>query len=227
MTEAATEQSSRPPAGLWQESGTLAPRRVNVGYSLWVSFLKLALPAIAAGLVMLVFLWPQLNPNNSRFRLTPMRVGIEDFQDQRLVNPRYTGVDANNQPFAVTAAAATQASTTDETLNLQDPKADITLSNGTWLALIAEAGAYNQKAQSLELLGSVSLFHDQGYEVSTSRASIDLAAGTAQGNEAVSGHGPAGMIEAEGFRLFDKGERILFTGKARLVFQAAPAGAAR
>ena len=223
MTDSASEISASPlSAGPRPEGLQLAPRRLNVRYSLWVSFLKLVLPAIAASLVMLVLLWPQLNPNNGRFRLSPMKVGVEDVQDQRLVNPRYTGVDTNNQPFAVTATTATQAAANDETLNLESPKADITLSNGTWLALIAEAGAYNQKAQSLDLSGAVSLFHDEGYEIGTTRAHIDLAAGTAEGDEAVSGHGPGGLIEAEGFRLFDKGERIIFTGKSKLVFQAEP-----
>ncbi len=69
----------------------------------------------------------------------------------------------------------------------------------------------------LELNGDVTLFHDQGFELRTETARFDLEAGTARGTESVEGQGPFGTLVSEGFRVLDRGERILFTGRSRAV----------
>ena len=49
-----------------------------------------------------------------------------------------------------------------------------------------------------------------------SRASPGLK-GTAESDDATSGQSPGGNVQGEGFRLFDRGARIVFTGKAKAV----------
>ena len=85
------------------------------------------------------------------------------------------------------------------------------------MALSAETGLYDRGGQMLKLKGAVNLFHDTGYELHTSAARIDLARGTASGEEPVSGHGPLGTLTSHGFKVLDRGTRLLFTGKSRLV----------
>jgi lipopolysaccharide export system protein LptC len=51
----------------------------------------------------------------------------------------------------------------------------------------------------------------------TESAQVNLAEGVASGDAPVVGQGPAGELEAEGFRVSDDGKRILFDGHARLV----------
>ena len=102
-------------------------------------------------------------------------------------------------------------------MDLEFPKADLTLQGGAWLALAAETGVFLKSSQTLDLAGKVNLFHDRGYEIRTERARIDLKQGTASGDVAVTGQGPFGTLQSEGFQLLNQGRRILFTGKARLV----------
>jgi lipopolysaccharide export system protein LptC len=83
--------------------------------------------------------------------------------------------------------------------------------------LTAKSGIFRQAKKTLDLTGAVNLFHDSGYEFKTSKAVIDLQKGVASGSEAVRGHGPFGEMQGEGFRLFDKGKTIIFTGKSKLV----------
>ena len=78
------------------------------------------------------------------------------------------------------------------------PKGDITLKDGTWLALSAEAGVYRKKDELLDLEGNVNLFHDGGYEIATSRARIDLAKNSAEGDEPVVGQGPDTELQRRG-----------------------------
>lgn len=196
------------------------PRRYSAFYSHLVTLLKLVLPSVAVGLVAMILLWPQLNPIEGRFRLKPVAVGIEDLENLRMISPRYTGSDAQNQPYVVTADQALQVSGDSNVTDLVKPKGDMTLKDGTWLALSAEAGVYRKKDELLDLEGNVNLFHDGGYEIATSRARIDLAKNSAEGNEPVVGQGPDTELSGEGFRVHNRGERVIVTGQSRLVIRS-------
>ena len=194
-----------------------APRRHAPGYSRFVSMMKLFLPTAALALIVLIAAWPHLQPEDSRFRIGFAVLGARETQNPSMVNARYVGTDQDNQPFSITADLAKNLLKGTSSVELEMPKADIALKDGTWLVLTAEAGNYDRDAKMLNLAGAVNLFHDSGYEIRTPQAKIDLDKGIAQGDKAVEGHGPFGDLKAEGFRLENKGKLITFTGKARLL----------
>ncbi len=187
-----------------------------VGYSRFVSLMKVLLPMLALVPLALVVAWPYLNAEDSRFRLGFASMKARDAASPRMINPRFVGIDKAHRPFTITADLASDDSGSAATISLEMPKADITLDDGTWLVVSSEAGVYSRDVQSLALAGDVTLYHDSGYEIRTVAAEVDLAAGNASGSEAVAGHGPFGTLRSEGFRLRDKGKVIVFTGKARL-----------
>lgn len=195
--------------------------RVRARYSPWhsrfVSMMKFLLPSAAAVLIILVIVWPYLQATDSRFRIGFAALRTGDAEDPAMINPRYMGTDKSDQPFSITADLAKNLLNESATVELEMPKADITLEDGTWLVLTAETGVYARDSKTLELVGAVTLFHDSGYEFKTSKAHIDLAAGAAAGDQPVEGQGPFGTLQAEGFRLIDKGKVIHFTGKSRMV----------
>jgi lipopolysaccharide export system protein LptC len=199
-------------------------RRYSVFYSHLVTLLKLVLPSVAVGLVAMILLWPQLNPIDTRFRLKPVAVSMDDLENLRMMNPRYVGSDAQDQPYTITADQAVQASGDSNVTDLAKPKGDITLNDGTWLSLTANTGVYRKKEQLLDLEGQVNLFHDGGYELLTHRAHIDLAKNSAEGNDPVTGQGPDTELSGEGFRVYNRGQDILVTGQSRLLIKPAPAG---
>ena len=43
-----------------------------------------------------------------------------------------------------------------------------------------------------------------------------MAAGTAEGDDPVTGQGPFGNVTAEGFRILDRGDTIVFKGRTKL-----------
>jgi lipopolysaccharide export system protein LptC len=189
----------------------------SIGYSRFVALMKFLLPAIAVGLLLLVVAWPRLQPTVERLRLGIPKIDLSEASDLRMVNARYSGVDKQSRPFTITADVARQISGKDDLLALEAPKADITLQSGAWLAVTADTGAYQSRAQLLDLFGRVNLFHDKGYEFRTDIAHVDMAAGSAEGDQPVEGQGVFGHVTAEGFRLLDRGQTIVFTGKSHLV----------
>lgn len=198
--------------------GSSAMRHPGARYSRFVQLLKLMSAAVALILLAAVIVWPQLRPRDGTFQIGVSESGgPEDAESLNMVNPRYTGLDSNNLPYEVTADLASQETSKSEFITLDNPKADMTMKDGSWLALTARSGLYGQKSQKLELSGDVNLFHDSGYEFTSRSATIDLDSGTGEGKEPAYGHGPAGEIEGEGFRFTDKGKIITFTGKSHLI----------
>jgi len=224
MAETANDlmQQGEPKDADPRETGAPAPDRqpprlsMRNGYSLFVGTLKVVLPALAVALILLVVVWPQLVPEDSRFRVGLSDLAPDSAGKLTMVNPRFQGVDAQDRPFSVVAQTATQEKSGADVVELDQPKADITLKDGAWLALTADHGTFDRASQTLHLDGHVSLFHDRGFEMRTETAHVDLKAGTARSDTPVAGQGPAGHLEAEGFRLEDKGGTIVFTGKSKL-----------
>lgn len=197
-------------------------RSYNAVYSRFVSLLKVVLPATAVVLAALVLFWPQLNPLDSRFHLRAVQVSIDDLENLRMVSPRVNGTDTKNQPYTLTASVATQAAGGSDVTELANPKGDIALNDGSWIALTANQGEYNKQTRILNLWDHVNVFHDAGYEIKTERAEADLGAGSVSGDEPVEGQGPDSSLRGQGFRIYNKGAHIVVTGKSRLVLYPRP-----
>lgn len=190
-------------------------------HSRFVVLMKIALPVLALVLVGLIFIWPKLQASDNRFQVGFSAIKARELDNPSMMNLRFVGTDEKEQPFAVTADLARNVLQGDLPVELEMPKADLGLNDGTWIALTAETGLYMRGQRLLDLDGHVNLFHDSGYEFKTARARIELATGTAYGTVPVAGHGPFGELQAEGFRLENANRVIYFTGRSRVVMYQA------
>jgi lipopolysaccharide export system protein LptC len=189
----------------------------NPHYSRFVGLAKRVLPGVALTLLVLIAIWPRLQTElQRRVNFVLPRLDPREALDLRMVSPRYAGIDRQNRPFVITAEVARQANNTDDLISLEGPKGDLTNENGSWLEMTSYTGLYQQQAQLLDLFGNVELFQDRGNEFRSDSAHIDVANGTAEGNEPVEGQGPFGHVTGEGFRIRDHGDVITFTGKSHL-----------
>ena len=127
-------------------------------------------------------------------------------------------MDRKGQPFSINAETVSFLDQEGNRMQLETPQADITLADGAWVALTADSGLYDRDGGSLGLTGTVNVFHDAGYEVRTTEATIDLNAGIATGSQPVEVQGPFGELSAAGFRVVNDGDTIFFGGPAVLHF---------
>ncbi len=191
-------------------------RRLHPFYSNLVRVLKVFFPGVAALLIVLVIAWPYLKKQTQKFSISFSSIEAVENEKPAMINPRYTGFDSNRMPFSVTADIARNLIMDSSRVDLEMPKADITMRDGSWLLITAQEGIYGRDAQILDLNGNVNLFHDKGYEIVTQSVHIDLNSATAEGTAPVNGHGPIGDLKSEGFRMDNKKNIIHFTGKASL-----------
>lgn len=200
----------------------------NFGRSRFVKLMKYLLPIAAMSLLALVVAWPELRPNKDRLRIDLAAVGPAGGPKPQVLNPRVLGTDRQDRPFTITADLGSRTQTGDgrDIYLFDQPKADITLSDGSWVVITSESGRYEETSKTLYLKDNVNLFHDSGYEFTTQSARFDALDDSAAGDEPVHGQGPFGTIDSEGFRVLGGGDRIIFTGKAHMTIYngANPAG---
>lgn len=223
LTELIAENQTKIPSQAENQSKFIrSPLNVRrharlAGYSRYVVFMKFILPLIALILVATIMIWPQLHVLDETFSIALTDVKLSAKESPNMVNARFVGADQKKQPFSITADIARNLLKDTTEIELEMPKADITVSDGSWLVLTANSGVYNQKGKVLSLEGAVNLFHDSGYEFKTKVANIDLNRGIAISNEPVKGQGPFGHLQAEGFRIEEKGNKIIFSGRSKLI----------
>jgi lipopolysaccharide export system protein LptC len=190
--------------------------RVGRRYSRFVYLTKLALPAAALALLLLVVSWSRLEGLFDSVRIPLPRIDLSEARDLSMIKARYTGIDKNDRPFTITADVARQKPKLDGLVALDQPKGDLTTESGNWLQLSATTGLYQPQPQLLDLFGDVELYHDKGNEFHSTSAHIDMATGTAESDDPTTGQGPFGTVTAQGFRIVDRGDTIIFKGHARL-----------
>jgi lipopolysaccharide export system protein LptC len=205
--------------GARRSSGQI--QRHAIRYSRFVGWAKLLLPLGAGALLLILAGWPYLSTGVDRLRSLFPKLDSAQVRDLRMVNPRYSGVDKEKRPFTLTADTARQNTDNSDLVGLEAPKADIMTKEGAWVVVTSKTGIYQPDNHFLDMFGNVTLFHDKGYEFHTAQARVDLDAGSAEGNQPIDGVGPTSTINGEGFRILNKGDTVLFTGKSKLVMNAA------
>ncbi|NKC29711.1 LPS export ABC transporter periplasmic protein LptC [Falsiroseomonas selenitidurans] len=195
-------------------AGQLARRRILVAVA------KRMLPLAAVGLLAAVALWPEFDGAAERGRVAFRRVTQAVPEALRIVDPRYQGVDEQNRPYTVTASVATQGGD-EEVVVLDAPRADLLMADQAWVYLESRKGRFDRPTNKLDLAGQVTVHHDDGTQFVTESAAIDLRAGNASGDEPVAAQGPFGTLTAQGFRLYERGQVVVFTGQSRVVLEGA------
>jgi len=207
-----------------------APRRVfkrrrNKGL---ITVLKIALPLIAVACVVYIVKWSREAPVVIPTEVLKQDGDAPQKAAEVTVNQvQYNGVDAQNRPYSITAKSASQpqkpeGATSDASeggesvVNLEKLVADMTMSDGTWVALTADSGVFRRDAGTVDLSGNVTMFHDTGLSFETDAATVDLKNDWARGNQPVEGQNADGQLAAQGFEVKDNGQTIVFTGRSYL-----------
>lgn len=194
-------------------------RTASAGASRLVAAMKLLLPAMALSLIALVIAWPQLLPDEKEIKLGDARISVKDIDNLRMTEPRFVGVDEKSRAFEMTARSASQSSSDSNLVNLESPQADMVLESGKWVTVTSATGVFDKTSRMVDLDGGVVVYHDDGYEMATEYATIDMESQSVVSEASVAGHGPTGLVQSEGFQIFEGGKRILFTGKAHLILR--------
>ncbi|MCF8479414.1 MAG: LPS export ABC transporter periplasmic protein LptC [Rhodospirillum sp.] len=191
-------------------------------YSRFVTGMKLILPSLAAVLLGGVLAWPQITERaeDLSVEFTALDRGQADLGS--VINPRYVGIDDQNQPYTVTADIATEMEDGSDRMRLTNPKGDIVQNTGRWMSVTSDLGYLTNGNQRVELEHDVMLYRDDGFQFETARAFIRMDEDYAFGEEPVKGQGDGMEITSvDGFDVTEGGDVIVFRGKSHLILQDA------
>ena len=213
-------QSSSLMASGASQSAPLAsgqPSEDKSSYSRFVSAMKVLLPALAAILVLTVFISTGTFNSRDELAITFQEVGALN-DDLRMVSPHITGVDRKGRPYVVTANTATQAADEPNLIYMDNVEADLMLdTGGDWVSVSSRFGTLQSDEERLVLREKVVAFFATGYEFHAEEVTIDLNKGTLASDQPVYGQGPAGTLNANGVDASGYGDTIRFTGGVRVV----------
>ncbi|HYD18217.1 MAG TPA: LPS export ABC transporter periplasmic protein LptC [Patescibacteria group bacterium] len=181
------------------------------GYSWFVRISKITLPLVALGIMGLVFI--RLSQDSQEIQLAdlPTKENTKPGQIE-LKGARYEGMDAKGRKYTLTADKAIRNMLSDEAVLLENPRADVMLEGGNWVAVHAKNGDYDNKAGKLSLSGGVTVYHDSGYEMHLANIAVDMETRHAVTTEPVTAQGPAGELKAQNMDVVNEGELVVFGG---------------
>lgn len=193
-------------------------RTLGAGYSSFVRIAKLALPLFALVIIGIVMSDLSETPVQQQIAALPREEQTAPGESE-LVKAQYEGVDAEGQKYTLTADRATRKDGEPDAATLEEPRADITLRDGTWLAVHAKRGFFDNKTATLDLSGNVTVFHDAGYELVTENMRVLLGEKKVTALTPVRGQGPLGEIRARNMSVLEGGMKVVFGGPATLTLR--------
>ena len=188
-------------------------------HSLRVRSLRLAVPALAAGLLM-TFALSATPPRVDRgFLLQFSSLDVIDGQAS-LVRPRYFGEDLDGQPFEVAANAATRAAANPDLIGLDKPEARRLSEAGDTVLVRSKDGIYDRAARRMNLTRDVELEQQsEGGDIfilTTDAAEIDLDSQVVTSSSEVNGEGETGTVRADKATVYQTEDRLVLEGDVKI-----------
>lgn len=184
-----------------------------------VGLMRLLLPGIAIGLVVMVVAWPKIfGEVAGTITSGGLLSGFTITDPMRMRHPRYVGTDTEGgRPFEVTADEAKVDPQDTNRIDLTRMHATLTGTQGGDTTLTAELGIYLRDVGTLDMYRDVVLTTPDGTRFTTEHAFAHLHEKTAEGERPVHGVGKRGTLDAQNFRIDQGGDVIHFGGGVRVV----------
>jgi lipopolysaccharide export system protein LptC len=215
-TPQAVAEPMAPPAGRtpmdWSSRARTTAQE-SVRYTRFVGVMKRVLLIAALAVLAMVVVYSLLpRPQNKITLALQTRLGIVN-SDLAMLKPHLTGLDNGGNPYVVTADKAVQNPHNTNLAKLSNVDADLTeKKQGTWLSLTAPGGMLNMDTHALKLDGPIAAYADNGYELHTMAANVDLSKGIVRGSRMIVGQGPMGTMRADRFWLNRETHLIFLNG---------------
>jgi len=193
---------------------------VKKGYSWFVKLMRIVFPLLAVGLIFVAVALPQMKeelvivPKEEIVQQAPSQIG-----ENELLNPNFETVDSNQNPVKVTAARALHNQENPNLIKLDQPYADLKMSDGSAITINAKNGSYEQEAEKLYLRDNITITHESGYTLNAQELRVDMQSREAFSDKEVTIDGPAATINAAGLTGSITDGALTFNGPIQLILK--------
>ena len=184
--------------------------------------LSVVLVGVGVAVTLVVASWLGFLHQSGDSKLEIKEVKIANSGEIALTGARYQGVTSSGQPFLITADQASEANDGSGRVDMQQPRATITMKNGQIIELQSNYGVFDRPDDVVDLAGDVIVTQPaKNLKLVSDALFADLKLGEMRSLVPVTVTDAAWRIDAETMTVFDNGDRILFGGTARMVMQTA------
>ncbi|MEL6113210.1 MAG: LPS export ABC transporter periplasmic protein LptC [Pseudomonadota bacterium] len=185
-----------------------------------VRILRYVLPGLAVILLVIFFVASQNKPEDNT-RLEDLALDEVMPEAGAMTNPTFAGIDADGQPYKITAATAIQDRESDKVVNLDRPSA--TLSDGsTGTLATANRGQFKSEEKLLSLEDDVTLervINGRTYVLRSPAAIVSIDGETVTSESGVTGQSDRGKLRADRVEIFNDERRVVFRGNVLMKFE--------
>ncbi len=183
-----------------------------------VRLAKIALPLIAIGLFVSLFVYSKTNEIRDGLIFADEELR-ELASKAQITNPEFSGVTSAGDAFSVSATVARPDAPKPGRIDLENPRTTINFASGIDLDASAASGSLNIKTNIAELRDHVSLKTSNGYRAAAGAIVMNFRTGNVDGTGFVLAEGPIGKIEAEEMHLVQNLDDNPKGGNAVLIFE--------
>ncbi len=182
--------------------------------------LSVVLVGVGVAVTLVVASWLGFLHQSGDSKLEIKEVKIANSGEIVLTGARYQGVTSSGQPFLITADQASEANDGSGRIDMQQPRATITMKNGQIIKLQSNYGVFDQPDDVVDMAGDVVVTQPaKNLKLASDALFADLKLGEMRSLVPVTVTDDARRIDAETMTVFDNGDRIQFGGTARMVMQ--------
>lgn len=207
-----------------QRYNRFAPRK-NATTSQSQGTMRLSLVLIGVAVILalgvtswLGFLSPKREPT-----LEIQEIHIVEAGEIELTGARYRGVLPSGRPYEITAKQAKEAQDGSGRVNMLLPTTTLTVNSGATVKLRSNQGVFNKGSDLVDLAGDVVVIqHGLSLRLDTEVLHANLKSGDMHSNVPVVVRDSNRRINANGIRIYNNGERIVFEGNAKMIMHSEP-----
>ena len=127
-------------------------------------------------------------------------------------SPHLTGFTPDQRPYDLRAKTATQDVTDPIHVELHELISKVQMEDKSTVAMDAQSGLFDTKAQVLDLKDKIFLQSSTGYEARLTQAQVDMAKGTVTSDQPVAVKLLNGTLDANRLRITESGALVVFDG---------------
>lgn len=182
-------------------------------YSRFVAVMKWLLPLAALAIMSTIFLWARAPIGSDSI---PYAELDEIAREERLSQPRYSGVTADGARISITAEMARP---NGQAIEVERIAAEIIVPDGPEIEITARLGTIDTGARTARLSGLARLITSTGYAMETTGLAADLESGRVISEGPVEARTPKARLTSGGLTVEPGGQVMLFSDGVTLIYE--------
>lgn len=197
------------------------PRSGNVlnRHSRYVRMAKLLLPSIAAVLLGVLLVLPNLQKDVRDFKLDITRPQKGELEKLHVKNTVFYVTDKDNKVQNFIAETMDETEPGSKLIKLIKPEGILPIDETNWANIKSPTGFYNQDDNTLLLTDEVETFYSEGMTIKSFDMTFDFKNSKGYSDKTVTAQGYFGNLKADSFEFSSKDDILIFKGHSDITIR--------